>query len=556
MDSRYRSKKQNKTMKKFLLSIISVLLTVSAMAQGPQVKVEGGIIEGIDSAGVKIFRGVPFAAPPVGDLRWKAPQPVVAWQGVRSAKQFGNDPIQYNAFGDMVFEGPRQSEDCLYLNVWTPTKNYNEKLPVLIYFNGGGLVSGSGSEARYQGLRLARRGGIIVVTANYREGIFGFFSHPQLTKEGGCNGNQGWLDQAAAIKWVKNNIAAFGGDPNKITINGESAGSQSVCAQTVSPLSKDLIAGYMCSSGSVLSNAKPITLKEAEKIGEDWAKKNGYKKLADLRKLSADQLLKLETPVFGEGTKCIDGIFLTEDPDKTIADGRQAQVPCLLGNNNAEFPVAAFAGGKAPTMDNLAQAIEGYFGVDAKTIFELYNIHSDADILKLQGYQLGGDMFIVYATWKWADMVRQTSKQPVYRYVYCHPRPDIQIAGKAAGLAGGTVDVDPKAPKIPSTPGAAHANDIEYAMGNLSTNPAFPWNASDYAVSDIFQQVYINFVKYGNPNGLGMPEWGTYNNNGDVPPVMLIDLNAHQVRPAETTARYHKIDGFIQAKMQKEAKKK
>ena len=531
------------------------MVAVMAFAQGPQVRVEGGMIEGVDSSGVKIFRGVPFAAAPVGNLRWKAPQPVVAWQGVRSAKQFGNDPIQYNAFGDMVFEGPKQSEDCLYLNVWTPTQNYNEKLPVLIYFNGGGLVSGSGSEARYQGLRLARKG-IIVVTANYREGIFGFFSHPQLTKEGGCNGNQGWLDQAAAIKWVKNNIAAFGGDPNRITINGESAGSQSVCAQTVSPLSKDLIAGYMCSSGSIVANATPISLKESEKIGEEWAKRNGYKKLSDLRNLSTEQILKMETPAFGEGTKCIDGIFLTEEPDKVIAEGRQAQVPCLLGNNNGELPVAFMAGGKAPTMENLAPAIENYFGTDAKTIYDLYNIHSDADITGLPGYQLGGDMFIVYATWKWAEMVRQTSKAPVYRYVYCHPRPAMQLKGKAPGLAGGTVDVDENAPKAPAAPSAMHANDIEYAMGNLSTNTAFPWTTDDYAVSEIFQQVYVNFVKNGNPNGLGLPKVEAYNKSGKVPAVLYIDLDSRQVQDAAVTARYHKIDGFIQAKMQKDANKK
>ncbi|HCN53659.1 MAG TPA: carboxylesterase [Prevotella sp.] len=547
-------------MKQILLSIIVSMTCAVAIAQhGPQVKVESGIIEGIDSSGVCIFRGIPFAAPPVGELRWKAPQPVVAWQGVREAKKLGHDPMQYNAFGDMVFEGNGQSEDCLYLNVWTPAKlnsqtsNPNsqfDKLPVLIYFNGGGLVSGSGSEPRYQGLRLARRG-IIVVTANYREGIFGFFSHPQLTKEGGCNGNQGWLDQAAAIKWVKNNIAAFGGDPDRITINGESAGSQSVCAQTVSPLSKDLIAGYMCSSGSIVSNASPISLKESEKIGEEWAKKNGFKKLTDLRKLTAEELLKLETPAFGEGTKCIDGIFLNEDPNKVIAEGRQAQVPCLLGSNNAEMPLYAFGGGLDATLEKAAPMVSVTFGVDANTIYELYGIHSNNDIFKLQGYQLGGDMFIVYATWKWADMVRQSSHKPVYRYVYCHPRPDIQLEGKAAGLAGGTVDVAPNAPKIPSNPGAVHSADIEYAMGNLSTNSAFSWKADDYAVSEIFQQMYVNFVKTGNPNGLGLPQWDAYNSDGEVPPTMFIDVKSEQKRPSDLEARYHKIDGFIQSQLQK-----
>lgn len=488
-------------------------------------KVEGGTIEGIDSSGVKIFRGVPFAAPPVGELRWKAPQPVKPWEGVRLAKEFGNDPEQNRIFGDMVFEGKKFSEDCLYLNVWTPAKTMNEKLPVLIYFNGGGLVGGSASELRYQGLRLARRG-IIVVTANYREGIFGFFSHPQLTKEGGCNGNQGLLDQAAAIKWVKNNIAAFGGDPSKITIDGESAGSMSVCAQTVSPLSKNLIAGYMCSSGAAVSNSKPMSLKDAEKVGETWAKKYGYKKLSDMRKVPAEVLLKQENEKFGWGTKCIDGIFLTEDPDKVISEGRQAQVPCLLGNNNAEVGIGAIAGVKTPTMENVASTVESLLGGDAKTIFNLYDIHSDSDLTKLPGYQLGGDIFIAYATWKWADMVRQSSKHPVYRYIFCHPRPDNNV-------------------------GAAHAVDIEYAMGNLSTNEAFKWTKEDYAVSEIFQQMYVNFVKTGNPNGLGLPQWDTYNNNGDVPPIMMIDVKSVQGKFPKVEERYHKIDSLIQAKLNK-----
>ena len=278
-------------MKKTFLMLLFSLVGVSVKAQlGTIVSYKDGQVEGIDSSGVKIFRGVPFAQPPVGQLRWKAPQPVIPWKGVLNAKQFAPDPMQHNAYGDIVFNGSKQSEDCLYLNIWTPAKAKNDKLPVLIYFNGGGLVCGSGSEARYQGLTLARRGGIIVVTANYREGIFGFFSHPLLTQEGACNGNQGWLDQAEAIKWVHQNISAFGGDPNKITINGESAGAQSVCAQTVSPIAKHLISGYMCSSGSIVSNATPVTLKESERLGEEWTRKNGLTSLEQMRALSAQQL--------------------------------------------------------------------------------------------------------------------------------------------------------------------------------------------------------------------------------------------------------------------------
>lgn len=542
-------------MKKIFL-ILTLFFSLGAMAQhGPQVTFRDGTVEGVDSSGVKIYRGIPYALPPVGELRWKAPQPVKPWTGVRMAKAFGNDPIQHNAFGDMVFEGPKQSEDCLYLNVWTPAHSAADKLPVLIYFNGGGLASGSGSEARYQGLRLARRGGIIVVTANYREGIFGFFSHPLLSKEGGCNGNQGWLDQAAAIRWVYDNIAAFGGDPKRITINGESAGSQSVCALTVSPLTRNLLGGYMCSSGAVVSNAAPISLKASEQIGADWSKRNKLKTLKDMRSIPADELEKLNDGKFAEGTKCIDGIFLTELPDSTIARGEQAQVPALLGNNNGELPLAVFAGGKAPTKETFAPMIENFFGTDAETIYRLYDINSDADILGLPGYELGGDYFIAYATWKWADMVRQSSTKPVYRYIYCHPRPNMQLKNKRPGLAGGTVDVADDTPKEPEALAALHATDIEYAMGNLSTNTAFPWTAKDNAVSEIFQQMYINFVKYGNPNGLGLPQWDTYNNNGEVPPVMMINVDSKQARSAKVEARYRQIDQFIQAKMARSTEK-
>jgi para-nitrobenzyl esterase len=226
----------------------------------------------------------PFAAPPVGDLRWKAPQPVQKWDGIRKATEFGPNPMQENVFGDMNFGTSKMSEDCLYLNIWTPSKTMDEKLPVFIYFNGGGLMAGSGSEPRYAGMAMARKG-IVAITANYREGIFGFFAHPQLSKETTYkgSGNYGFMDQAAAIKWVKENIAAFGGDPDRITIMGESAGSMSVSALMVSPLSKNLIHQAMGSSGSVIGSRGVLTLKEAEANGVELAKKMGYKNIKDLR---------------------------------------------------------------------------------------------------------------------------------------------------------------------------------------------------------------------------------------------------------------------------------
>ena len=216
-----------------------------------QVKTQYGILEGFEQDGVKKFLGVPFAQAPVGELRWKAPQPVLAWEGIREAKDFGDDPMQPNIFGDMQFRGSGRSEDCLYLNIWTTAKTTADALPVLIYFNGGGLMAGSGSEPRYDGSSIAKEG-VIGVTANYREGVFGFFAHPELTEASDYkgSGNYGFLDQVAAIQWVKENIAAFGGDPDRITIVGESAGSFSVSLLMCSPLSKNLIAGAMLSSGA------------------------------------------------------------------------------------------------------------------------------------------------------------------------------------------------------------------------------------------------------------------------------------------------------------------
>ena len=338
-------------MKKIFFTLALMLMAGAAFAQnGPQVKTQNGVIEGTDESGIKVFKGVAFAAPPVGDLRWKAPQPVENWQGVRQATQYGPNPMQEDLFGDMAFGTKENSEDCLYLNIWTPSKTMNEKLPVLIYFNGGGWMCGSGSEPRYAGDAMARKG-IISITANYREGIFGFFAHPQLSKETSYkgSGNYGLMDQAAAIKWVKDNIAAFGGDPDRITICGESAGSISVCALMASPVSKNLFAQAMASSGSMMGFSKILTLKEAEKAGEEMAKKLGCKNLKDLRAIPADELMKLAA-VKSMPTSNIDNYFFTEQPVDTYTKGEQSKVPLLIGGNNQEMTPAFILRGKDATV--------------------------------------------------------------------------------------------------------------------------------------------------------------------------------------------------------------
>lgn len=548
-------------MKKLFLSLAFLLPMMGTMAQ-PQVKTAEGILEGKDLSGIKVFKGVPFAAPPVGNLRWKAPQPAKHWDGVREAKEYGPNPMQEPLFGDMNFGTKVNSEDCLYLNIWTPAKTMKEHLPVLIYFNGGGLMAGSGSEARYAGDAMARKG-IISITANYREGIFGFFAHPQLSKETTYkgSGNYGFMDQVAAIKWVKDNIEAFGGDPNRITIVGESAGSMSVSALMASPLCQGLFAQAMGSSGSVMGFKKVLTLKEAEQKGVEMAQKiaaqmvgktdktkgKASKKKAPkadidmLRNLPAEELLKLASvkslPVYN-----IDRYFFVEQPEETFAKGNQTKVPLLVGGNNQEMTPWAVLMGKQPTVENLKAGAKATFGEkNIDELFRLYGITTDKDVLEQPGVNLASDIFLDYSTWKWGNMHKLTSGQPVYRYRYCHPRPAMAIKGKVAALAGGVIDAKEGEAPAPQDKGAVHSADIEYAMGTLPTNRVYDWQPADYMISDIFSQYYINFVKTGNPNGLGLPEWPSTNGKA-IAPVLQIDENTVVKTDAQMEKRYEFID--------------
>ena len=530
-------------MKKTILSLATLLLSMSMMAQ-TQVKTAEGILEGKDLSGITIFKGVPFAAPPVGNLRWKAPQPVQKWEGVRKATEYGPNPMQEALFGDMNFGTKVNSEDCLYLNIWTPAKTMKEHLPVLIYFNGGGLMAGSGSEPRYAGDAMARKG-IISITANYREGIFGFFAHPQLSKETSYkgSGNYGFMDQVAAIQWVKDNIEAFGGDPNRITIVGESAGSMSVSALMASPLCQGLFAQAMGSSGSVMGFNKVLTLKEAEQKGVELAKQIGKKNIKDLRALPAEELMKLAA-VKAIPTYNIDGYFLTEQPTETFAKGNQTKVSLLVGGNNQEMSPWALLAGKQPTVENLKAGAKAMFGDNVDEAFRLYGINSDKDVLEQPGINLASDLFLDYSTWKWGNMHKLTSGQPVYRYRYCHPRPAMAIKGKVAGLAGGVVDAKEGQPQMPQDKGAVHSADIEYAMGTLPTNRVYDWQPEDYMVSDIFSQYYVNFVKTGNPNGLGLVEWPSTNGKA-VAPVLQIDVNTTVKADEQMEKRYDFIDKIV-----------
>ncbi len=496
-----------------------VLSAISASAQNNNViKTANGLLEGVtDSSGIRSFKGVPFAQPPVGDLRWKEPQPPKDWEGVRKADKFGPQAMQRFMFSDMVFRSNGKSEDCLYLNVWTPARQAGEKLPVLVYFYGGGFVAGDGSELRYDGESIAKKG-IVSVTVNYRLGVFGFMAHPELTKESPhhASGNYGLLDQHAALLWVQKNIAAFGGDPMKVTIAGESAGSMSVCAQVASPLSKGLFRAAIGQSGAVLGNLSPRPLAEAEKAGEKFAADINTTSLADLRKIPAEKLLELSSKASFWHT--IDGYLLTEKPEKTFAAGKQMRVPLLAGWTSAESSYQGVIGNQEPTPENYRAAIQRLYGDKSELVLSAYPATNNEEV-KQAATNLASDRFIAFATWKFVTMQAKTSKEPVYRYYFAQVRPE-------------------KNPLI----GAPHASDIEYSLGNLHLVNLFQWRPEDYKASEVTQNYFANFIKTTNPNGKGLPKWNTV--QSDKNPVMVLDAKPHA--SAEThTARYEVMDTLV-----------
>jgi para-nitrobenzyl esterase len=518
-------------MKKFLVLFLVLNLFIPAMSNPfdkkplVQAKTSNGSLLGVaEKSGVSAFKGIPFAAPPIGNMRWREPQPAANWTGIRKADHFGPRAMQAPVYGDMNFRSDGVSEDCLYLNVWTPAKSANEKLPVLVYFYGGGFVAGDGSEPRYDGESMATNG-IVSLTVNYRLGVFGFLSHPELSKESGHNasGNYGLMDQAAALSWVQKNIAAFGGDPSKVTIAGESAGSMSVSALMASPLSKNLFARAIGESGAVTGSQPLPTIEQAEQGGLAFSKSAGANSLADLRGMNATALLEAATKY---GTfaflRNVDGYFFPEQPLKIYGSGKQAMVPLLAGWNSQEMDYRMLLGTGEPTLENYKAAVKKVYSDSADRVLELYHASSDAEVVKV-ATDLSGDRFIGFGTWLWTEFQKKAG-QPVYRYIYERPRPPLtaEMGNASPGLAGGVEHN--RSNTAPVAIGAVHSAEIEYAMGNLSTNKVFAWTTVDYKVSQVIQEYFANFIKTGDPNGEGLPQWPSATGKNIVP-VMHIDVN-------------------------------
>lgn len=519
-------------MKTTLLTFALIFFIASfVLAQNPngfpvQRTVTGGIVEGDydNKTGIQTFLGVPFAQPPVGDLRWQAPQAVKPWTGVKQTKTFGPRAIQKFMWPDMLFRSAGVNEDCLYLNIWTPAKQKEKGLPVLLYFYGGGHIAGDGSEYRYDGESMAKEG-IVVVNCNYRLNLFGFFAHPELSKEAPykASGNYGSLDQSAALRWVKDNIASFGGDPNKITIAGESAGSMSASLHMASPLSRDNLAGVIGESGALINpTGPPVPLTEAEQIGVEFVKKTGYT-FEEFRNLSTAELFELYNDNNTYFPIVLDDYLLGKSLPEIFEAREQAQVPLLLGWNSAEMGAGAM--GKRPfTRAKFEEAVKERMGDQAEEALKLY-AGKEGMVLEQTMSDFASDNWLVYSTWKWFDLHRKHSTQPVYRYLYSKLRP--------ANAEG----------ERPAAIGAPHACEIEYALGNLHLVSGWQWTEDDHKVSATMKAYFANFIKTGNPNGNELPQWPEVDANDESPPVMIIDVESKALN-AKNDARYRFLNSI------------
>ena len=501
------------------LALAALALGTMALADSLVVKTEDGKLHGklINNGLVRAYQGIPYAAPPVGDLRWKAPQPAAKWKGELDATKYGHHCAQNHVFDDMIFQDSatpddRGSEDCLTLNVYAPAGEKSKaKLPVMFWIHGGGYSGGGSSEPRHNGDFMPGKG-VVLVTINYRLGVFGFLALPELAAEqGGSSGNYGLMDMVAALEWVKKNISEFGGDPNNVTIFGESAGSFAVSTLMAAPSAQGLFQRAIGESGGALSTGtlsmEPLTVVGPKNAA--WVTEIGAKSLADLRALPTNKVLD-EAGKKGavHFSPVIDGKFLTEPPLETYKAGKQAHVPLLAGFNRDE----GFFLGNGMTTEKWKEMAAQRFPKNTEEFLKLYPGARDAEAVR-SAIDFGGDSFIAYGTWKWMEIDRKTGNPDVYRY-----------------------KLDLAAPPSKFHPGsfAFHSDDIEYVFGTLDTRPGAVWRDEDRKLSDQMMTYWANFARSGDPNGPGLPNWPKY---GEGDPVLHLD-NPITSRPDENRARY------------------
>ena len=483
--------KGNHRMRNTILFVAMFVILAAGLviAQQPApVKVESGLLQGTSEDGVTVYRGVPFAAPPVGDLRWRAPRPPAIWEGIRKADRFAPNPAQEmrDSFGPWTAEYQPQgsvSEDCLCLNVWTGAKSGKEKRPVMMYIPGGAFTGGSGNCPVYNGKNLAKKG-LVVVTINYRVGVLGFLALPELTTESEfhSSGNYGLLDQAAALKWVQKNIAVFGGDPARVTIMGQSAGAMSVHYLTGSPLAKGLFIRAIAQSGSYSQIGPGESLASAEQIGVRFAKARGAASLAALRGMSAADLTAPSKEEF-RFLPIVDGWFLPKSVDEVFAVGEQSDVATLTGWVADE---GSFSDdyGKVPA-EEFVKRVRQQVGTQADVILSFYPTSTQAEAAESQK-AFARDMAMVSMS-EWAMKREKTRKTSVYTYLFTRPQP------------GATKERYQ----------TFHSSELPYIFDNLKQSPR-SWTSEDEKMAETMSTYWANFIATGDPNGKGLPKWPTF----------------------------------------------
>lgn len=483
-----------------------------------QVTVAQGIVEGAVKDSLIVFKGIPFAQPPVGALRWRAPQPAKNWKGILKTDQFAPAPMQ----GGNPPSG--KSEDCLYLNIWTPAKTADAKVPVLVWIYGGGFAFGATSEPNYNGENLAKKG-VVLVSIAYRVGELGFLAHPELSAENSENvsGNYGLLDMMAGLQWVKDNIAAFGGDPDKVTIFGESAGGIAVSMLSASPLAKGLFTGAISESGGSFGPSRPTTypgenmktLKVAEEEGRAYMESAGVSSLAELRAMEADKLPGGGWPMMN-GWPIVDGWVIPDDQYKLYEAGNYNDTPILVGYNSDEG--ASFTRTQDPK--EFSSSVETRFGPYADRLLKAYPVAATS--VPKTARDLSRDAAFGWQTWAWAQLQAKTGKSKVF-YYYFDQHPDYPEDSPSYGY------------------GSPHGQEVAYVFGNLEASNS-QITKTDFEISDTMGTYWTNFAKYGDPNGEGVPNWPAFSNVH--PEVMYFNKKAY-IGPVPSAAALEVLDSYF-----------
>jgi para-nitrobenzyl esterase len=485
--------------RKYALAAKAVALTlaaiiVSGMALAQTAKVEGGTLRGTVEDGLTIYRGIPYAAPPVGDLRWRPPQPAPKWEGVRAATEYGRACMQSNP---AIRNLPAPSEDCLFLNVWTPAKRASEKLPVMVWIHGGGFTAGTPAEKLYHGEWLAQKG-VVVVSIGYRLGVFGFLAHPGLSAESNrhVSGNYGLLDMIAGLQWVQRNISAFGGNPRRVTIFGESAGAIAVSMLCASPLGKGLFQGAISESGGSFGpvragggpgeNMQPLA--EAEKAGAAWARTLGASTLAEMRNIPAEKLLAAAQRQRGISWPVVDGWVIPDDQYRLYEAGKYNDVPVLIGYNSDEG--ATF--GAPRSQQAYVESVRQRYGRFADKLLAVYP-GGETPAEKKTARDLTRDTAFGWHTWTWARLQAKTGKSKVFLY-YFDEHPEYPADSPRAGY------------------GTPHSEELPYVFRQLTEHNRPAPTPKDEALSDMMRTYWTNFAKTGNPNGDNLPNWPAFSN--------------------------------------------